>query len=142
MANVAGTSMIDDVFPATLDKVLKLMIKRPKNSRSKREKEEEEEILVTEIEVERDVFAKFDVFVNDEDEAMSGPDKTEFAGSFVHMPHKHNHGKKIKTNLRLGITELLEGLGAEDDERVLVTLVPRNGCNSVTIGGIKIELHD
>ncbi|CAK9162626.1 unnamed protein product [Ilex paraguariensis] len=148
MAKAADTYMADDVFPATLDKVLKVMVKRPKKSRSKKEKDEEEEILVIEIEVDRDLFAKFDVFVNDEDEATSGPDKSEFAGSFVNVPHKHKHlhlhkhGKKIKTRLRLGLTELLEDLGAEDDEGIMVTLVPRNECNGVTIGGIKIELDD
>ncbi|KAL6990767.1 catechol oxidase [Sarracenia purpurea var. burkii] len=56
------------------------------------------------IEVERDVFVKFDVFVNDEEEAKSGPKKSEFAGSFVNVPHKHKHHTKIKTRLRLGTT--------------------------------------
>ena len=95
--------------------------------------------MIEGIEVPRDVFAKFDVFINDEDEATSGPDKTEFAGSFVNVPHKHKHHKKIKTRLRLGISELLEDLDAEDDEGVLVTLVPKYGSGDVIIGGVKIE---
>ncbi|PSR98570.1 Polyphenol oxidase [Actinidia chinensis var. chinensis] len=130
----------DDVFPRKLDGVVKVMVPRPKKRRSKKQKEEEEEVLVIEgIEVPRDVFAKFDVFINDEDEATSGPDKTEFAGSFVNVPHKHKHHKKIKTRLRLGISELLEDLDAEDDEGVLVTLVPKYGSGDVIIGGVKIE---
>ncbi|CAI9279705.1 unnamed protein product [Lactuca saligna] len=73
-----------DVFPASLDKVIKVLVPRPKKSRSKKQKEDEEEILVIEgIEVKRDEFAKFDVFVNDEDDGMRATaDKTEFAGSF------------------------------------------------------------
>ncbi|XP_028111583.1 polyphenol oxidase, chloroplastic-like [Camellia sinensis] len=114
-------------------------VPRPKKSRSKKEKDDEEEILVIEgIEVDQDVFVKFDVLINDEHEVI-GPDNTEFAGSFVNVPHKHKHGKKIKTMLRLGIAELLEELGAEDDDGVLVTLVPKNGAGAVTIGGVKIE---
>ncbi|GFZ06234.1 hypothetical protein Acr_18g0004040 [Actinidia rufa] len=130
----------DDVFPRKLDGVVKVIVPRPMKRRSKKQKEEEEEVLVIDgIEVPRDVFAKFDVFINDEDEAASGPDKTEFAGSFVNIPHKHKHHKKIKTRLRLGISELLEDLDAEDDEGVLVTLVPKCGSEDVVIGSVKIE---
>ena len=82
---------------------------------------------------------KFDVYVNDEDDSPSRPDKTEFAGSFVNVPHRHNHTKKMNTSLNLGITELLEDLDAEDDDGVVVTLVPRFGKGLATIGGIKIE---
>ncbi|XP_071706227.1 polyphenol oxidase, chloroplastic-like [Rutidosis leptorrhynchoides] len=133
-----------DVFPTNLDKPIKVLVKRPKKSRSKKQKDEEEEILVIEgIEVKRDAFVKFDVFVNDEDEGTSATaDKTEFAGSFVNVPHKHKHGKNVKTKLRLGISELMDDLDAEDDENVFVTLVPRNGGDDVFIKGIKIELED
>lgn len=130
-----------DIFPAKLDKIIKVMVKRPKKKRSKKEKDEKDEILVIEkIEVERDVFAKFDIYINDEDDPKSTPENTEFAGSFVNVPHKHKHGKKIKTHLNLSLTEILEDLDAEDDEHVMVTLVPRVGFDAVTIGGIKIIL--
>ncbi|XP_021660870.2 polyphenol oxidase, chloroplastic-like [Hevea brasiliensis] len=128
-------------FPLVLDKVKSTMVKRPKKSRSKKEKEEEEEILVINgIEFERDAVMKFDLYVNDEHDSPSGPDKSEFAGSFVNVPHAHKHGKKMKTYLRLGITDLLEDLGAEDDDSVMVTLVPRIGKGHAKIGGIKIEI--
>ncbi|XP_043687438.1 polyphenol oxidase, chloroplastic-like [Telopea speciosissima] len=131
-------------FPRALDSVVKTVVKRPKKSRSKKEKDDEEEILVIEgIELDRDVFVKFDVFINDEDETVSGPGNSEFAGSFVNVPHKHGkkmNMKNFKTCLRLGITDLLEDLEAEDDETVVVTLVPRQGKDVVTIGGLKIEL--
>ncbi|GFQ07253.1 polyphenol oxidase chloroplastic [Phtheirospermum japonicum] len=62
---------------------LKVMVKRPKNKRSKREKDEVEEILVIDgIELDRDVYAKFDVYINDEDDKISTEDNTEYAGSF------------------------------------------------------------
>ncbi|KAG8385592.1 hypothetical protein BUALT_Bualt03G0061200 [Buddleja alternifolia] len=132
-----------EVLPAKLDKVLKVMVKRPKKKRSKKEKDELEEILIIQgIELDRDVYAKFDVYINDEDDEVSTEENTEFAGSFVNVPHKHKHGKKIKTQLRLSITDLLEDLDAEDDEHVLVTLVPTNAGDSVKIHGIKIELDD
>ncbi|KAJ7968510.1 Polyphenol oxidase [Quillaja saponaria] len=138
-------------FPLVLDSAISSVVKRPKKSRSKKEKEEEEEVLVIEgIEFERDTPVKFDVYVNDEDDLPSGPDKTEFAGSFVNVPHhkhKHNknsnkHMKNMVTSLGLGLTDLLEDLEVEDDETVVVTLVPRFGKGHVSIKGIKIELED
>ncbi|KAK6932519.1 Polyphenol oxidase, C-terminal [Dillenia turbinata] len=127
-------------FPVTLNGVVRTIVPRPKKSRSKKEKEEEEEVLVIEdIELDRTNFVKFDVYINDEDEPLIRPDKTEFAGSFVNVAHKHGHGKKMKTKLRLGISDLLEDLGAEDDDGVMVSLVPKYGAGKVTIGGLKIE---
>ncbi|XAR66433.1 Catechol oxidase [Bertholletia excelsa] len=142
VAKAGSTSSAAHTFPRKLDKVVRVMVPRPKKSRSKKEKEEEEEILLIEgIEVDRDAFVKFDVYINDEHEPAIGPGNTEFAGSFVNVPHKHKHkhNKKLKTQLRLGITELLEDLGAEDDDGVLVTLAPKFGSGVATIGGIKIE---
>ncbi|XWS19563.1 hypothetical protein CRYUN_Cryun31cG0026200 [Craigia yunnanensis] len=127
-------------FPLVLNNVVRLEVARPKKSRSKKEKEEEEEVLVIEnIEFDRDQLLKFDVYVNDEDDTTIGPDNTEFAGSFVNVPHKHKHGKKMTISLRLGLTDLLEELDAEDDDGVVVTLVPKYGKGLAKIGGIKIE---
>ncbi|KAM3750139.1 hypothetical protein ACB098_04G014800 [Castanea mollissima] len=140
VAQAAETSSSSVKFPVVLDKVISTVVSRPKKKRSKDEKEDEEEVLVVEgIQFERDAAVKFDVYVNDEDDSPSRPDKTEFAGSFVNVPHRHNHTKKMNTCLNLGITELLEDLDAEDDDSVVVTLVPRFGKGLATIGGIKIE---
>lgn len=130
-----------NVFPIVLDRVISTVVPRPKKSRSKKEKEEEEEVLVVDnIEFERDARVKFDVYINEDEDGMPiGPDNSEFAGSFVNVPHKHKHGKKMKTNLRLGLTDLLEDLGAEDDDSVIVTLVPKFGKGLARIGGIKID---
>ncbi|KDP20931.1 hypothetical protein JCGZ_21402 [Jatropha curcas] len=128
-------------FPLVLEKVTRVLVKRPKKSRSKKEKEEEEEVLLVDgIEFARESAVKFDVYINDEDDSTSTkPDKSEFAGSFVSVPHTHSHGTKMKTCLRLGLTDLLEDLGAEDDDEVLVTLVPRYGIGLVKIDAIKVD---
>lgn len=119
------------------------MVKRPRKRRSKKEKDEVEEILVIQgIELERDVYAKFDVYINDEDDVVTTEENTEFAGSFVNVPHKHKHGKKIKTQLRLSIQDIMEDLDAEDDDHVLVTLVPTNEGDAIKIHGLKIVLDD
>ena len=119
---------------------MRVLVSRPKKSRSQSEKDDEEEILVIDgIEVDREAFVKFDVFINDEDEKVIRPDNSEFAGSFVNVPRKSKSGAKTKTFLRLGITELLEDLDAEDDESVVVTFVPRQGSSNVTINGATIE---
>lgn len=127
-------------FPITLKSAVSVEVKRPKKSRSKKEKEDEEEILVIYgIGFDPNQAIKFDVFINDEDDREIRPDNTEFAGSFVNVPHKHGHKKKVKTGLRLGITELLEDLEADNDDSVIVTLIPRLGAGLFSIDGIKIE---
>ncbi|KHN46328.1 Polyphenol oxidase A1, chloroplastic [Glycine soja] len=133
-------------FPLTLlDSKVTLLVKRPKQLRSKRDKEEEEEVLVIDgIEFDGDDDVKFDVYITDEDVEDIGPESTEFAGSFSTLGHSHsnmNMDKKIKTSLTLGITDLLEDLDAENDDSVLVTLVPRSENVSITIQNIKIEFE-
>ncbi|KAL5575477.1 hypothetical protein UlMin_017176 [Ulmus minor] len=126
-------------FPITLDKAISVLVPRPARSRSKKEKNEKEEVLVIEkIEFDGSSAVKFDVFINDEDDAPTGPEKSEFAGSFVNVPHKHKSGDTMKTNLKLGLTDLLEDLDADDDEHLVVTLEPKEGPH-VKIGGIRIE---
>ncbi|MBF6202479.1 hypothetical protein IU477_31985, partial [Nocardia cyriacigeorgica] len=56
----------------------------------------------------------------------------------VNVPHDRN--KTVKTSLRLAISELLEDLEAEDDESVVVTLVPVTNIGEATIGTLRIEL--
>ncbi|KAK8489026.1 hypothetical protein V6N13_130284 [Hibiscus sabdariffa] len=142
-ANAAETKkkVVSNIrFPLVLDSVVSLEVARPKKSRSRKDKEAEEEVLVIEnIEFDRRQMVKFDVYVNDEDDTEIGPHHTEFAGSFVNVPHKHKHGKKMSTSLRLGLTDLLEELDAEGDDAIVVTLVPKFGKGLAKIGGIKIE---
>nr|XP_043629003.1 polyphenol oxidase I, chloroplastic-like [Erigeron canadensis] len=129
----------DTSFPIKLDKIVKLLVSRPKKSRSKKEKKEHQELLVLYgIKYDSQIYVKFDVFVNDEDDNSSSPSQTEYAGSFAQLPHKHKGKSRSKTSFRAGMTELLDELQADDDDSVLVTLIPRTGCDDVTIDGIKI----
>ncbi|KAI3892186.1 hypothetical protein MKW92_011999 [Papaver armeniacum] len=109
-------------FPIILDKIVQILI-------------------ISGTELERGALVKFDVFINDEGKV--GPESSEFAGSFTNVPHKHGKkDKKIKTCLKLRITEILEDLDAEDDDDVLVTIIPRDsgrGKEVVQIEGIEIE---
>lgn len=132
-ANATGT-----IFPVKLDKVVKVLVDRPKRSRSKKDKEREEELLVIEgIEVDAAKFVRFEVFVNDEDDKPEELiDKAEYAGCYAQVPHKNS--SRVKSKIRLGLTELLEDLDVEDDDKILVALVPKAGGEDITIGGIKI----
>ncbi|CAI0468564.1 unnamed protein product [Linum tenue] len=127
-------------FPLVLNKAISVAVPRPRKNRSKAEKEEEEEVVVVKgIEIDRSQVIKFDVALNDDDDgAPAGPRDTEFAGSFVNVPHRQKPGaSKFKTALTLGITDLLEDLGADGDDTVVVTLVPKVG--EPVIGGLKID---
>ncbi|KNA07032.1 hypothetical protein SOVF_175630 [Spinacia oleracea] len=135
------------VFPKPLDHIIRTNLVRPLKSRTKAEKEDEEEILVIEVESRHDLYSKFDVYINDEDERPTKENRTqtEYAGSYVNVPHKHNkHGPEhasnmMKTILKLGLTDVLEDLGADDDEGVDVIFVPRTGTEGLIIKDVRIE---
>ncbi|KAM7498528.1 hypothetical protein LguiA_022942 [Lonicera macranthoides] len=142
-ANAANTAAAKVVFPVKLDKDVKVLVSRPKKARSRKAKDEASEVLVIEgIDYDTNKYVKFDVFINDEDidGTHATPAQTEFAGSFTNLPHHHKHGKRAKSNIHFGLTDILEDLEAEDDENVLVTLVPKSGSEDITISGIKIKL--
>ncbi|KMT04316.1 hypothetical protein BVRB_8g183910 [Beta vulgaris subsp. vulgaris] len=132
-------------FPRPLNKSIRTNVARPKKSRSKSEKDREEEELVIEVDVLRhDKYAKFDVYINDEDDVPSKKMqvKAEYAGSFVNVPHRHKQGEdkhKLTTTFRVGLTELIQELGADDDDGITVNLVPRAGKDNVVIKNVKIE---
>ncbi|RDY02930.1 hypothetical protein CR513_13560, partial [Mucuna pruriens] len=123
-------------FPVLLDSAVSTVVKRPAKSRSKIQKEEEEEVLVINgIEFDGTKGHRFDVIINDKNYKDVQPINTEFAGSFVSLPQS---SRKIVTSLSLGITDLLDDLGADNDDTIFVTLVPRYG--RVKISDVKIEL--
>lgn len=128
------------VFPVKLNKVVKVLVDRPGG---KKTKEREEELLVIEgIEADASKAVRFEVYVNDEDDKPDElVDKAEYAGSFGQVPHK-NSKKVMRSKIRLGLSELLEDLDAEDDDKILVSLVPKAGGEDITIGGIKIIYVD
>ncbi|XP_078170354.1 polyphenol oxidase, chloroplastic-like [Carex rostrata] len=87
---------------------------------------------------------RFDVFIAAPYGDLAGPDFSEFAGSFVKLPHKAKKDERVakhkgkKTSLKLGLTALLEDIEVEHAEKLVVTIVPEGG--DVTLGGIEIKL--
>nr|CCD61123.1 polyphenol oxidase precursor [Taraxacum officinale] len=138
-------------FPVKLDKTVKVYVKRPVKKRGKAEKDKVSEQLVLKgIKFNSTKFVKVDVFVNDQDDAPAIlPSESEFVGSFAQLPHGrsgrgrgrgHGHSELMTSAARFGLTELLEDIGAEDDEYILVTLVPKAGSEDVTVEEITVEL--
>ncbi|KAJ0978869.1 hypothetical protein J5N97_014343 [Dioscorea zingiberensis] len=128
--------------PRALDRVIQVILTRPKKSRSKEEKKAMSEVLLIDgIEVTDSNEARFDVYVDalvGSDRA--GPDKGNFVGSFVRLPEavKAMKAKGKKGQFKLGLTGVLEENEIEDAEKILLTLVPRVG--KVTIGGVSVLL--
>ncbi|GFP98858.1 polyphenol oxidase i chloroplastic [Phtheirospermum japonicum] len=121
----------DGLFPLTLNKVTRVLI--PKSAKGKAD-----EVLVLEnIESDTTKFVKFDVFVNDEDDPSEELDKAEYAGTFAQVPARTKN-KIAKANITLRLTELYEDIDIDDDDTIVVTLIPRSNGEDVTIGGIKI----
>ncbi|CAA6661363.1 unnamed protein product [Spirodela intermedia] len=133
-----------------LESTVRVKLHRSRRSRSQAEKADEEEALVVYgIRVKGDTYAKFDVFVNlVADEETTGPLAREFAGTFVNMPRgarrvppeSSQSDVLMKKTLKLGISELLEDLEADQDDTVWVSLVPRGGTGvNITVEGVRIE---
>ncbi|CAK7337224.1 unnamed protein product [Dovyalis caffra] len=124
----------------TLDASVTVKVIRPKVRKTKGDREEEEEVLVVHgIDVKEEAYVKFDVYVNVVNETIINPGFREFAGTFVHIPSGVKLARR-KTSLKLGISELLQDLEAEEDESIWVTLLPRNeGCINTSVDGIRIE---
>ncbi|KAL7594124.1 hypothetical protein Lser_V15G35015 [Lactuca serriola] len=143
MKSAETVKQLPDVkFPLKLDKITKVVVKRPAKSRSQEDKEKANELLLIKgIKFNSDKFIKFDVFVNAQDDVSeSFEEESEFAGSFAQLPHNHGDDMLMKSGIRFGLTELLEEMEAEDDEFILVTLVPKVWFEEVTIDEIKVEL--
>ncbi|KAE9591752.1 putative catechol oxidase [Lupinus albus] len=141
--DITDSDWLESGLSSTM-RIRTLFVLTPRKGRSKKEKEEEEEVLVIEgIEFDGVLPVKFDVLIDNEDDKVIKPDTAHFAGSFVSVPHSPKHkNKKINTYLRKALTDMLENLGADDDDSVVVTLVPRYFKGKVKIRGIKIELID
>ncbi|KAI3845510.1 hypothetical protein MKW92_033146 [Papaver armeniacum] len=131
-----------------LDTIIRVQVPRPRTHRRKKEIEYEEEVLVVYgIDVKKDVYAKFDVYINAVDENIISPTTREFAGTFVNMRrgvkvvmNKDDIAVDKKSHIKLGISELLEDLEADEDESIWVSLVPKGNTGvSISIDGIRIE---
>lgn len=132
----AGTASDFGPSPRPLDSKIKATVKRPKASRSAADKAQAAEVLVVEnIEMVTPDAAAFDVYVS-----SSKQDKGELVGTYTRIRHTHvlGNGERSKLNYKLGITGVVERIGADKDGDLVVTLVPRTG--NMIVGGIHIEL--
>ncbi|KAJ0507930.1 putative catechol oxidase [Helianthus annuus] len=146
-AQVASTVDVKTVektkFPVRLDKIVKVSVKRPAVNRSEEDKEKNNEVLLIKgIKYDSGKFVKFDVFVNDKlkEGEVTTPCDPEYAGGFAQIPHNAMKSMFMTSSARFGLNELLEDTNTEGDEYAMVTLVPRTGCEDLTVGQIKIEL--
>lgn len=130
------------VFSSDFRRVLDGKLTVTVNRSVKREKvDEEETVVVYGIVVRGNEYVKFDVYVNLSDDTKMNPKFREFAGTFSYIPGGGRGGHDLKKmKLKLGISELLKDLKADEDESIWVTFVPRTtSCSNVSIEGIKIE---
>ncbi|KAM0879649.1 hypothetical protein ACQ4PT_034091 [Festuca glaucescens] len=124
-------------FPVSLDAAVTAEVMRPRVLRSR----PEEEVLVVEgVESDGTDVVKFDVYVNAMDYEKVVPGGREMAGTYVSLKHPimdgTGKGMRIETTMRVALNRLLEDLGADGDQSVTVTLVPRSG--NVKIRSLKI----
>lgn len=102
----------------------------------------DEVLVIEDIEFDSDSRVHFNVLVNVnalDDGADICPGNVEFAGNFTNIPHGHGH--RVKTSLRLVISDVIGELGLESNEELAVRIDPQVGGDKVTIGGIRIELQ-
>ncbi|KAL6001564.1 hypothetical protein ACLOJK_007302 [Asimina triloba] len=121
---------------------IRALVKRPKSSRGASEVDANVEVLIVDgIEIEHSSQTRFNVYIVKPTGKFAAADYGQFAGSFVTAAHGHRSSddekKTQKRGLKLGITELIKDIDAEDSESLVVTLVPTK--SSVVIGGIRIE---
>ncbi|KAL6554320.1 hypothetical protein OROMI_019993 [Orobanche minor] len=120
------------LFPLKLEETVRFQVDKTKKGKA-------DELLVIEnITLDMTKFLKFDVFVNDEDDNPQELDKASYAGTYAQVPHNRAGDKTSTTSISLKLTELYEDMDIDDDDTVVVTLVPRHKGPGVTIGGIKI----
>ncbi|KAL6570573.1 hypothetical protein OROGR_000123 [Orobanche gracilis] len=120
------------LFPLKLEQTVRFQVDKTKKGKA-------DELLVIEnITADMTKFLKFDVFVNDEDDNPQDLFKASYAGTFAQVPHNRAGDKTSSGSISLKLTELYEDMDIDDDDTIVVTLVPRHQGPGITIGGIKI----
>ncbi|MED6112192.1 hypothetical protein PIB30_059473 [Stylosanthes scabra] len=127
MAKPFTTTKALDLPLILFEEPVSTVVKRPQKSRSQKEKDLKEETLVFDIQFNKRGDVKFDVLIDWEgNPKIANPKNREFAGSFVNVNHADS-SRDTNVKYAIGITELLEDLEADDDDSIVVTLVPRYG---------------
>eukprot|EP01018_Ginkgo_biloba_P035242 Gb_05574 [translate_table: standard] len=132
-----------------LEGPVRVRVKRPIEKRNGLE-----EVLEIEgIQVKRSQASNFDIFINlPEADSSTSVACAEYAGSFVNVPHHHqehheNRGgvegaSYTKSCYTVGITEILEDLGATEDESIVVILVPKGDMEDpIKVSNMKIQYN-
>ncbi|GMI72505.1 hypothetical protein HRI_000919800 [Hibiscus trionum] len=134
--NIIATST---AFPIVLDKPVRVEV--PRQKKTTVDDDEEEVLILQNIQLDRDSSVKFDVCINITDtDTPVGPGDSEFVGSYTNIPHGHHHqGSKLNTYLSFPISDALEELELENEAKIVVTLLPKEGEGLVSIGNIKID---
>ncbi|XP_016491686.2 polyphenol oxidase E, chloroplastic-like [Nicotiana tabacum] len=146
--NARSVQSATQTFPiAKIDKPITFSIKRETSGRTQQEKDAKEEMLTfLELNIDQRKHIRFDVFINaDANSNWHELDRAEFAGSYTALPHVHSDPTKPHVapvaKFQLAITELLEEIGLEDEDDIVVTLVPKTGGEFVAIKSVVITLE-
>ncbi|KAH0642691.1 hypothetical protein KY289_033665 [Solanum tuberosum] len=148
---ILDTSLVppaSKIFPIfKLDVNTSFSLDRPASSRTQVEKDNKEEILTFSfIKYDNREYRRFDVYLNaDKNVNIKDLNQTEYAGSYTSLPHTHKPSDDdhvSSATFQLAITEVLEENGLENEEKIMVTLVPRKGGEGLAIGCVEIMLVD
>ncbi|GLJ28487.1 hypothetical protein SUGI_0560420 [Cryptomeria japonica] len=129
-----------------LSSPLTFKVERPNKSPGKGQVEV---LKIEGVETDRTGFSAFEIFINFP-EANSGTpfNSPHYAGSFTTLGHgimteESMKSMTAKETFKIGISETLEDLGIENDDEILVTLVPKSekdlATSPITFTSIKIE---
>ncbi|KAF5184381.1 hypothetical protein FRX31_026033 [Thalictrum thalictroides] len=114
--------------PRQLNCTIRVIVPRPKSEFS--EDETVEMLRVVDVDIPNTGSARFDVYVA---KADGSSDLGEYAGSLVEEDRK----RFSKRTMSLGVTNLVKRIGGENCEKLIVSLVPRDG--ELSIGGVRID---
>ncbi|KAK9150032.1 hypothetical protein Syun_008341 [Stephania yunnanensis] len=125
--------------PRPLNSTIRVLVPRPPKPSTYREDENVLVLIVDGVEVKDNEPVRLDVYVAKPDEGQVGSDDDlgEFAGSLIDLARLRTGRRARKTDLDMGITNLVKQIGAEKCEKLLVSLVPRTGA--MVVDGVHIE---
>ncbi|GLJ28488.1 hypothetical protein SUGI_0560430 [Cryptomeria japonica] len=129
-----------------LSSPLTFKVERPNKSPGKGQVEV---LKIEGVETDRKVFSAFEIFINYPEATTTTPfNSPHYAGAFTTIGHGiMTEGSMMSTttkeSFKIGISETLEDLGIQNDDEILVTLVPKSSkdlaTSPITFTSITIE---